>query len=112
MILGFIFFFVTIAMQIREIKKGDKELGIFLLVGYVMVVLTFILFVIKYPFTCSANYRYVVIGLLFTAISLLQLSDKPRIQSPGHRIFASLMEYGIFTMIALLMGILLVWNQW
>lgn len=112
MILGFIFFFVTIIMQIREIKKGDKELGIFLLVGYVMVVFTFILFVMKYPFTCSANFRYVVIGLLYTAIALLQLSDKPRIHTNGHRIFTAIMQYGFFTMIALLTAILLVWNQW
>lgn len=112
MILGTIFFFVTIVMQIREIKKGDKELGIFLLVGYVMVVLTFILFVVKYPFTCSANYRYVVVGLLFTAISMLQLSDKSRIRTTAHKVFASIMEYGMFTLLALLTAILLVWNQW
>ena len=112
MTLGFIFFFVTIIMQIREIKKGDKELGIFLLTGYVMVVLTFILFVVKYPFTCSANYRYVVIGLLFTAIAMIQLSDKARIQTKFHRIFAVAMEYGMFAFIALITSILLVWNQW
>lgn len=112
MVLGFIFFFVTILMQIREIKKGDKELGIYLLVGYVMVVFTFILFVVKYPFTCSANFRYVVIGLLYTAIALLQVSDKPRIQTKGHFVFASIMQYGFFTLIALLTAILLVWNQW
>lgn len=112
MTLGFIFFFVTIIMQIREIKKGDKELGIFLLTGYVMVVLTFILFVVKYPFTCSANYRYVVIGLLFTAIAMIQLSDKARIQTKFHRIFAAVMEYGMFAFIALITSILLVWNQW
>ena len=112
MTLGTIFFFVTIIMQIREIKKGNKELGIFLLTGYVMVVLTFILFVLKYPFTCSANYRYVVIGLLFTAIAMIQLSDKPRIQTKSHRIFAAVMEYGMFALIALITSILLVWNQW
>lgn len=112
MTLGTIYFVVTILMQIREIRKGNKELGIFLLVGYVMVVLTFILFVVKYPFTCSANYRYVVIGLLFTAISMIQLSDKSRMCSKGHKIFAAVMEYGMFTMIALLTAILLVWNQW
>ena len=95
-----------------KIKKGDKELGIYLLVGYVMVVFTFILFVVKYPFTCSANFRYVVIGLLYTAIALLQVSDKPRIQTKGHFVFASIMQYGFFTLIALLTAILLVWNQW
>lgn len=112
MTLGTIYFFVTLIMQIREIRNGDKELGIFLLVGYTMVVLTFILFVVKYPFTCSANYRYVVVGLLFTAISMLQLSDRPRIKTTGHHVFAAVMEYGVLALITLLTGILLVWNQW
>ncbi len=112
MILGAIFFVVTIIMQIREIKKGNKELGTFLMTGYVLVVITFILFVAKYPFTCSANYRYVVIGLLFTAISLLQLSDKPRMQSKAHHIFAAIMQYGFLALIVLLTVILFVWNQW
>ncbi len=112
MILGTIFFFVTIIMQIREIKTGNKELGVFLLVGYTMAVITFILFVVKYPFTCSANYRYVVVGLLFTAISMIQLSDKTRIKSKGHKAFATVMECSMFTFIVLITVILLVWNQW
>ncbi len=112
MILGVTLFIVTIVMQIREIKKGNQELGIFLLTGYVLVVLTFIAFVMKYPYTCSANYRYVVIGLLFNVIGLLQLSDKPRITTARHRIIASITEYGVFALVALLTSILLVWNQW
>lgn len=111
-LLGIILFFVTIIMQIREIKKGDKELGIFLLVGYVFVVLTFIAFIIKYPYTCSANYRYVVVGLLFSTIGLIQLSDKPRMQTTAHKVFAAVVEFGVFALIAILTGVLLVWNQW
>lgn len=111
-LLGTAFFFITIAMQIREIRNGDRELGIFLLAGYTAVVVTFIAFIIKYPYTCSANYRYVVVGLLFTAISLLQLCDKPRIHSTAHRIFAAIIHYGIFSLLAILVPILLVWNQW
>ena len=112
MTLGTIFFFVTILMQIREIKTGNRELGLFLLTGYVMVVLTFILFVVKYPFTCSANYRYVVIGLLFTGISMMQLSDRGRMHTTAHRIFASIMEYAMFFFVVLITLILLFWNQW
>lgn len=112
MLLGSVFFFVIITMQIREIKKGNKELGIYLLVGYVLVVITFILFVVKYPYTCSANYRYVVISILYTAIGLLQVSDKPRIKTKAHNVFVSVVQYGFIALLTLITLILLVWNQW
>ncbi|MBQ8877408.1 MAG: hypothetical protein IJ029_01655, partial [Lachnospiraceae bacterium] len=112
MLLGAIFFFVIITMQIREMKKGNKELGIYLLVGYVLVVITFILFVVKYPYTCSANYRYVVISILYTAIGLLQVSDKPRIKTKAHNVFVSVVQYGFIALLTLITLILLVWNQW
>lgn len=112
MTLGTVYFFVTICMQIREIRHGNQELGIFLLTGYIMVVLTFILFVVKYPFTCSANYRYVVIGLLFTAISMIQVSDRTRMKTKAHRILSSILEYGMSAFILLITLILLFWNQW
>lgn len=111
-ILGIVLFFVTIIMQIREIRTGDKELGIFLLVGYVMVVLTFIAFIIKYKYTCSANYRYVVVGLLFSTVGFVQLADRSRMKTTGHKVFASIVEFGVFALVAILTGVLLVWNQW
>ena len=110
--LGIVLFFVTIIMAIREIKSGNKDLGIFLLVGYVLVVLTFIAFIIKYPYTCSANFRYVVVGLLFSIIGFIQLCDKPRIKSTGHKLFASIVEFGVFSFVTIITLVLLVWNQW
>ena len=56
------------------IKKGDKNLGIFLLSGYATILITFVLFVLKYPYTCSCNFRYIAISLLFSAIALLPFS--------------------------------------
>lgn len=112
MLLGAIFFVVIIVMQIREIRAGHKELGVYLLTGYLLVVVTFILFVVKYPYTCSANFRYVVISILYTGIGLLQLSDKPRIKTKAHLIFAALVQYGFVAFILLITSILLVWNQW
>ena len=111
-VLGILLFFITIIVQIREIKKGDKELGVFLLVGYVLVVLTFIAFIIKYPYTCSANYRYVVVGLLFSTIGMVQFCDKPRISSSHHRLLASVVEFIAFSLVVILTGVLLVWNHW
>ena len=59
-----------------------------------------------------ASWAVPVIGLLYTAIAMIQLSDKARIQTKFHRIFAAVMEYGMFAFIALITSILLVWNQW
>lgn len=112
MLLGIALFFITIAMAVREIQKGDKELGVFLLVGYVLVVLTFIAFIIKYPYTCSANFRYVVVGLLFTVIGLIQFSDRARNRTKCHRICAFLLEFLVFAFVFLCTLILLTWNQW
>lgn len=59
---------------IWRIKQGDKELGIFLLISYATILITFVLFVLKYPYTCSCNFRYVAISLLFSSIALLPVS--------------------------------------
>ena len=110
--LGIVLFVITIIMEIREIKNGDKDLGVFLLVGHVIVFLTFIAFIVKYMYTCSANYRYVVVGLLFSTVGLLQFSDKSRMNGKGHKILASVVEFGVFAFVTIISLILLVWNQW
>lgn len=110
--LGIVLFVITIIMEIREIKKGDKDLGTFLLVGHVIVFLTFIAFILKYMYTCSANYRYVVVGLLFSTIGFLQFSDKSRIKNGTHKALASLVEFLVFAFIFIITLVLLVWNQW
>lgn len=112
MVLGLILFIATIIMQIREIKEGDKELGVFLLVGYISVIITFIAFIIKYPFTCSADYRYIVIGLVMNAIAYMQLTDQKRIGTKTHVIIANILTFGILFFIFLITGILTCWNQW
>lgn len=111
-LLGILLFIINIVMAIREIRKGNRELGVFLLVGYVLVVLTFIAFIIKYPYTCSANFRYVVVGLLFSVIGLIQFCDRSRMESKAHKICASLLEFLVFAFVAIITLILLTWNQW
>lgn len=110
--LGIVLFIITIIMEIREIKKGDKDLGVFLLVGHVIVFLTFIAFIVKYMYTCSANYRYVVVGLLFSTIGLLQFSDKSRMHNKTHAVLSCVVEFGVFAFVTIITLVLLVWNQW
>lgn len=56
---------------VLRIRKGDKEMGIFLIFSYATILITFVLFVLKYPYTCSCNFRYIAISLLFSAIALI-----------------------------------------
>lgn len=70
-IIGYLCFILAIVRPIVSILKGDKELGAFMLTGYLVVLVTYILFVIKYPFTCSCDFRYVPTAILFSAVALL-----------------------------------------
>ena len=71
LILAFICAILSIVRPIILIRKGDKEIGIFLLTGFLSVLVTYVLFVIKYPYTCSCDFRYVPTALLYAGISLI-----------------------------------------
>lgn len=51
-------------------KKTRHEDSIFLLTGYVIMLISFAAFVIIYPYTCSSDFRYVAICLVYVAIAL------------------------------------------
>lgn len=61
---------VIIGSSIKLIKEGKKELGIFTLSSFLTIVLTYIAFVIKYPYTCSCDFRYITIMLIFGAMAI------------------------------------------
>ncbi|MDY2698530.1 MAG: glycosyltransferase family 39 protein [Lachnospiraceae bacterium] len=51
-------------------KKTHREDTIFLLTGYVMMLISFAAFVVIYPYTCSSDFRYVAICLIYISIAL------------------------------------------
>lgn len=62
-----------IAVQCRKIKKmplTEKLDAIFLLSGYITLLAGFAAFFLKYPYTCSADFRYIVICLIYIAAGL------------------------------------------
>ncbi len=67
---------LAIIKPYRLIKSGDRMTGIFLLSGFITVILAFIVFNLKYPYVCSSDFRYVSISLLYSSIALLPLSNK------------------------------------
>ena len=77
-VIAFICAILSIVRPIILIRRGDRELGTFLLSGYVFVLVTYVLFVIKYPYTCSCDFRYVPTALLYAGISLIPLKKQTR----------------------------------
>ena len=75
-IIAFICVILSIVLPIVRIKAGDRETGAFLLTGYLSVLVTYILFVVKYPYTCSCDFRYVPTSLLYAGIALLPLKRR------------------------------------
>ena len=70
-ILAAVCFVLSVLRPVILIRRGDTDLGLFLLIGYTSVIATYILFVIKYPYTCSCDFRYIPTALLYAAISLI-----------------------------------------
>ena len=66
----------SIIKPIRIIKSGDRMMGIFLLSGFITVIVSFIVFNLKYPYVCSSDFRYVSISILFSSIALLPVNNK------------------------------------
>ncbi len=51
-------------------KRTKKEDSVFLLTGYLIMLVSFAAFVIIYPYTCSSDFRYVAICLVYVSIAL------------------------------------------
>ena len=74
-ILGLTLAVLTVVKSVRMIRQGNTMLGSFILSGYVSIVLTFIAFVIKYPYTCSCDFRYIAVSLLYASIAMLPIGS-------------------------------------
>lgn len=75
-ILGVLFALMCILRPILMIRRGNRQLGALLLTGFLAVIATYVCFVIKYPYTCSCDFRYIAGILVFDAITLLPLCDE------------------------------------
>ena len=66
-----IMYLVLILSGFRIIFMRNRESGVFLYCAFMITVMSFIAFVIKYPYTCSCDFRYIASTLFFAAFSLL-----------------------------------------
>ncbi|MBR3635267.1 MAG: hypothetical protein IKN47_03645, partial [Lachnospiraceae bacterium] len=62
--------FVVMIYSFIRLINTNVSLGVFLLSAFLTVILSFIAFVIKYPYTCSCDFRYIASTLIFSSIAL------------------------------------------
>lgn len=105
-------------------KKTSKEDCVFLLVGYIMMLISFAAFVIVYPYTCSSDFRYVAICLVYVCIALglgnrYYLNPPAASEAPSQvklnrakQIFMYITNAGIITILSFITIIYLFWERW
>ena len=103
-------------------KRTRREDTLFLLTGYLVMLISFAAFVIIYPYTCSSDFRYVAICLIYVSIAL-GLGSKYYLLSPYARETGSgllkardrlmhAINAGIVIFLAFITMICLFWERW
>lgn len=111
----------VLLMAVLLNKKTKREDTIFLLTGYVMMLISFAAFVIIYPYTCSSDFRYVAICLIYISIAL-GLGNKyylaPSFRQENNKrakinaICMHMINSGIITILAFITIIYVFWERW
>ncbi|WP_035767424.1 hypothetical protein [Butyrivibrio sp. NC2002] len=83
------------------------ERTVFLLLTYIFMLISFSLFVFKYPYTCSSDFRYMTAGLVFTSLGFIIAVRK---MNKGFWRFIRLLL--VTAMAACLVGSLVVFMFW
>ncbi|GFI47370.1 hypothetical protein IMSAGC019_02694 [Lachnospiraceae bacterium] len=102
-------------------KKTEREDRVFLLTGYAVTLVSFAAFVLIYPYTCSSDFRYVAICLIYMAIGIglgnkhyfsqLMMHETnwlDRIRAAGMHIING----GIVTILVFVNLIYVFWGRW
>lgn len=105
-------FLLFILVQLKKWKiPSRKDEAIFLLSGYLIFLLSFIAFGVKYPYTCSSDFRYIVICLVYMAIGLAEgLFFFPRSTIGGK--LCRILNALIITVMLLAALLFLFWGRW
>lgn len=88
-------------------KQTGTEDKVFLLTGYIIMLVSFAAFVIIYPYTCSSDFRYVAICLVYIAIAL-GLGNKYYPKKP----LMQIINGGILAILVFINIIYIFWERW
>ena len=112
----------TVLLVVVLLKKRTLlEDKVFLLAGYGIMLISFAAFVVIYPYTCSSDFRYVAICLVYVSIAIglgnqyfLQSyhPEKKSFPAKAAPAFMHSINFGIITVLVLLQVIYLFWNRW
>ncbi len=101
-------------------RSTDMETRIFLLTGYIIMLISFAAFVVIYPYTCSSDFRYVAICLVYISIAL-GLGNRYFLQMPyvskgflskAAPVIMHIINYGIIAVLVSINIIYLFWERW
>ena len=100
--------------QIQKRKRGGQKNvyeAVFFFTGYLIFLASFVAFALKYPYTCSSDFRYIVICLVYMAVGL---ADSVRIVPEKTKATAVFRAIRILVCVTIiLMAIIYVaWRQW
>ena len=99
-------------------KKTLSEDRIFLIFGYIVILVSFALFVIKYPYTCSSDFRYIAISIVYIAIALglgnKYYTSKPAVtrKEKALQIGMHIINLGILFILGSLTIVNQFWGRW
>ena len=80
-----VFYAVKLIRQIRtKSDHSDILITLFLWTTYVFMLLSFCLYVFKYPYTCSSDFRYMTASLVFTSLGFVVMQSEGR-ELPGSK---------------------------
>ncbi len=108
-VLAIVFSIATAVLLVAVLlnKQTGAEDKVFLLTGYIIMLVSFAAFVIIYPYTCSSDFRYVAICLVYIAIAL-GLGNKYYPKKP----LMQVINGGILAILALINIIYIFWERW
>ena len=89
----------------------QQQEALFLSGGYLAFLLSFAAFSIKYPYTCSSDFRYIVVCLIYIAIGL---SDSGSLYPENSRAAAlsRITRIAVWATLILSAIIYMTWKQW
>ena len=120
-LLAVVFGIITVVLLFAVLldRRTYREISLFLLAGYIIMLISFAAFVIIYPYTCSSDFRYVAICLVYICIAL-GLGNKYYLEAPAISnklskaapICMHIINAGIVTILTFITVIYLFWERW
>lgn len=100
--------------QYKKYKTSTQEgrfEALFLVTGYIAFLFGFAFFTWIYPYTCSSDFRYIVICLVYVAIGLADKNGED-IGSKWGSVAACVIKSGVCLTLVLTTIIYMTWNRW